>query len=102
MKSYRKMTRDEHVALGKKLYDITQEMTNVLMSLEVGFTVTSSQRQRVHKMSRELSKLRSEMDEQLVRDYPDGFCPWVYYPGNQQDFDEHMTSCKVCGGRQAG
>lgn len=78
MKKRPPLSLDEHRQLGLELSEMRNRMVTLAVDLSGRYRQTRSPR-RALRAQAALDDLRSELDNQLLRDHPDDFEPRVYY-----------------------
>lgn len=75
-----KLTEDEHKVIGTLLKRQDKEIRELLIDISHRYGVSSKPARLIEKLYHLHGKMRSEMDNQLFRDYPD-IVSWqgVYY-----------------------
>lgn len=75
------LTLDEHRVLGGELAVLNHRLTDRAVQLSRRYGANSKPSRRAHSLLHALNDLRSQLDDQLLRDHSDHFEPQIYYPG---------------------
>ncbi len=73
------LTLDEHRALASRLFQEQNDATHLAVELGNRYGKTSKLRRRAERHADALLNLRSELDDELARAYPDEFKTQVYF-----------------------
>jgi len=75
-----KWTYQKHVQAGQQLSEYRNQLGNLILELGQSYSVNLKAIKLAYKAQKDLDELRSELDNQLCRDFKEFFSPGVYYP----------------------
>jgi hypothetical protein len=78
----RRMSVDEHHAVGAELYQIRDRMQTLAIVLQQHFPKSSSVGKALHRPERAIDHLRCRLDDLFCTQHPEQFSTRVYYPGH--------------------
>lgn len=90
-----KLSVSRHFVVARKLYDVQVMLTQ--LSISARFRGMDARVAReAHNAAASVEQIRFGMDNDLVTDYPNEWCPWIYACGTIHEWSMHMGNCDKC------